>query len=1201
MHLWISFPPRKAAVTALTGVCLLLFTIGCPQPQQPSAPVEDEDPGGPSSTIDPAPTPDPGRPIVPPVLEPEPGQSQPPATPGQPGGWTPGNAFLGFLEPFKPVVIRPPDEVDLVFTLALDAQTSVMSAELIVAKDANADGRPDDDPVALQSITLVEGRNTTKFSTLKVMDKDLLTNGFARLLPGVRLKTSSNKDVTGYAPAAILVDSLAPRGVFAGAGPQGALLDRDDHLVTKDAVWVVKFRTDDNAPHTATILLDCDTEPLSGNEHELFFQSMPAGARDCTVEIPLSAYASGTYYYYFINSDGAGGISFYALNERTGTPVRLGITSRLVGEFDLNRLDPRSPQYNNSAEQSQGAIMQGFNFNDLAGAAIASVPDLNADGAAEMIISSRFGKPYIVNSQGIGWGEAFLLYGNSARFRDVIELNRNVIGPGSLKGLAFAGIRTPLNESWTEGLSDMAVIPDMDGDELPELAFGFPRAESISLGAPITSAGIPYQHPDLKADLIGMGTLEYDAIRSDGQWENGQAQFVRGGLVIVSSHSTILLDTNERNRKGDRVIDLHEVGQLFNQMSRPALLAFTRAVSFGGAGCEDCEPNSYDPVTNECIEGCGDCGGITSNPAETPYEVFSVFIDTSFTSQGPGGFLQPWHYADEAGALFRGPPLASAAPFPYTLPPSILARCEGCEVYSNWYRWMPGCGGGLPGTNLICLGAWQAPGQPTLTAWTGFYGPDSTPRFTTPTGAEYAAPIGARLLGEDPEDRFGATVASDRTWLYIAAPNHTALYEDVPALNGPNRGGSGVVYMYRISSASAAGRPTRSQLWIEPEMTYPFPDLEDPERRDDTMPAPHQYVIETVGSSRGPASPITVAVEETSCTAASSADVFSATAWFGYYPYPVGTSGYYVDRTPQVVGPHKDARLAFVRTLGDLNDDGLPDFGVGSHEIRREFSNPNQPTGPLVGGVFIVFGRLSGFEGDYLLENLVRDLGAPERLHGVALFGTAPNDKLGSAFDAAGDFDGDGIDDVIVGGEGFDSGRGQALVILGSPTLESPAGGWTLAGIHGAGRTIHFTGAAPGDLAGANVAGAGDVDGDGLADVLIAAPGAGGGKGAVYLIYGTAGLAGQSLNLADTGTVNLPGVRFVGRSANDTLGGGMLSYTGTNPANPEQRFSAYSRGVAKLGDIDGDGCDDYAISAMLAPNNSRTNAGEVYVIYGRGE
>jgi hypothetical protein len=388
-------------------------------------------------------------------------------------------------------------------------------------------------------------------------------------------------------------------------------------------------------------------------------------------------------------------------------------------------------------------------------------------------------------------------------------------------------------------------------------------------------------------------------------------------------------------------------------------------------------------------------------------------------------------------------------------------------------------------------------------------------------------------------------------------------------------------------------------------------------RTDYTMPVPHQYIIETVGSTRGNYDRETVEHAPDQCPGDLLAQIIAwiDKAWAiadsftfenisradeaaGYFPYPTDSAGYHVDRTPQIVGPHEDAQISFVRGLGDVNDDGVSDFAVGSELI--EDPDPSNPV--VVGAIYIVSGRTVGSEGDYLLENLALAPTADDRLRGLMLKGAA-GEALARTFDDAGDFNGDGIADVLVGNDAAVGNTGEAIVVLGSASLTSPEYGWTVNGIVDAGKAIRFRGANPGDLTGANVAGAGDVDGDGLDDILIAAPGAvndngHANAGAVYLIYGSTTLAGE-YDLADIGTVDLPGVKFYGRAVGDQLGGGAKTIAGTDPAGSST--ITHSRGVAKLGDIDGDGRDDVAISAMLADPQDRQDAGEVYVIYGRGD
>jgi len=568
---------------------------------------------------------------------------------------------------------------------------------------------------------------------------------------------------------------------------------------------------------------------------------------------------------------------------------------------------------------------------------------------------------------------------------------------------------------------------------------------------------------------------------------------------------------------------------------------------------------------------------------------------------------------------------------------------------------------GLPRTLIppCSTDTWSDPDGTVV--WSGFYGglDVAGPRYYG-TGGTSIAPtsIGARVLGQEGEDHFGTAVSSDGNWLYISAPDHTATMTDVPDLTA-DRTASGVVYMMRTNWRASQTTPNVCQLWIEPgsvqvydedgepvedeegnpvltQLVYPRLDAEQDEfqreRLDYTMPTPHTYVIETVGSTRGSYSIATdppdfvydgledcledrldsivagfgkswaqtnpIAFEV--ATASQAADVYS---------YEPGTAGYIVDRTPQVVGPRDNSEISFVRALDDVDDDGTPDFAVGSDQITDP--DPNSPYfGQNVGAIYICAGRQLGPERDYLLDLVELGPGEQGRERGLMLKGSSDGEKLGRVFDDAGDFNKDGIPDVIVGNEAALSDQGEVIVILGAPNLESPKYGYTVDGIVADGHAIRFRGAAAGDLTGTNVAGAGDVDGDGYDDILIAAPGAeidndpnspgfGLPKGAVYLVYGSADLSGD-VDLADIGTLSLPGVKFTGRNGGDQLGGGAKPISDTHPDGGGP-ITAYSRGVAALGDINDDQLADFAISAMLADPNQRQDAGEVYILYGSSD
>lgn len=119
-------------------------------------------------------------------------------------------------------------------------------------------------------------------------------------------------------------------------------------------------------------------------------------------------------------------------------------------------------------------------------------------------------------------------------------------------------------------------------------------------------------------------------------------------------------------------------------------------------------------------------------------------------------------------------------------------------------------------------------------------------------------------------------------------------------------------------------------------------------------------------------------------------------------------------------------------------------------------------------------------------------------------------------------------------------------------------------------------GGATGEQAGASVAALGDLNGDGLDDMLVGAPLADANgrtdSGSAYVIYGRDELAART----NLGAMSGPGVRIDGGAAGDRLGGW----------------------VARAGDVDGDGRDDLVVGAALADPNGRLNAGAVYVITG---
>ncbi len=254
-----------------------------------------------------------------------------------------------------------------------------------------------------------------------------------------------------------------------------------------------------------------------------------------------------------------------------------------------------------------------------------------------------------------------------------------------------------------------------------------------------------------------------------------------------------------------------------------------------------------------------------------------------------------------------------------------------------------------------------------------------------------------------------------------------------------------------------------------------------------------------------------------------------------------------------------------VSAAGDINGDGIDDLIVGALS-----ANPNGLT--VAGSSYVVFGRTGSF-------NAVIEVSTLDGINGFRLDGVAAHDRSGVAVSAAGDINGDGIDDLIVGADEADPGgvigAGSSYVVFGrTGSFDATINLSTLDGSNG----FRLDGVANLDNSGRAVSAAGDINSDGIDDLIIGAfradPSVMNAAGSSYVVFGRTGSFDAVINLSTLDGSN--GFRLDGVAANDQSG----------------------RAVSAAGDVNGDGADDVIIGAFGADPNDATNAGSSYVVFG---
>ena len=210
-------------------------------------------------------------------------------------------------------------------------------------------------------------------------------------------------------------------------------------------------------------------------------------------------------------------------------------------------------------------------------------------------------------------------------------------------------------------------------------------------------------------------------------------------------------------------------------------------------------------------------------------------------------------------------------------------------------------------------------------------------------------------------------------------------------------------------------------------------------------------------------------------------------------------------------------------SAGDVNGDGYADVIIGGQVVGQLFE-------PDTGKAYVYFGGAS-------MNNI------PD----VILRGASAGDYFGDAVSSAGDVNGDGYSDVIVGAWVHNSNTGRVHIFYGGSSMDTVA-------------DVTMTGESSQNYFGVSVSSAGDVNGDGYSDVIAGAYGYSSNTGRAYIHYG-----GTSMN-------NVADVTMTGEAASNLFG--------------------YS--VSSAGDVNGDGYSDVIVGAA----GYSSNTGRAYVYFG---